>query len=63
MYRLDIFYLIQKKFEMKQNERGQVLINLCSSSADWAGWAGLGWAGLAGLGWAGHDAADLANMF
>ena len=40
MYRLDIFYLIQKKFEMKQNERGQVLINLRSSSA---GWAGLGW--------------------
>ena len=48
MYRLDIFYLIQKKFEMKQNERGQVLINLRSSSA---GWAGLGWAGWAGLGW------------
>ena len=60
MYRLDIFYLIQKKFEMKQNERGQVLINLRSSSA---GWAGLGWAGLGWLGWAGHDAADLANMF
>ena len=62
MYRLDIFYLIQKKFEMKQNERGQVLINLSSSSAG-LGWAGLAGLGRAGQGWAGHDAADLANMF